>query len=541
MFAHGHKARGFVDINLKIAPGFMPVGERMIMKICKECKNNFIITFEDKKFYQKINVPEPTLCFNCRQQRRYAFRNERTFYQRNCDLCKRKIISIYSPNKPFKVYCQDCWWSDRWDSLDYGQEFNFNKPFFEQFKELMLKVPRLALVSKNSENSEYANHSGDNKNVYLSSVIWYSENIYYSNWVSHSQDCIDCTYILDKAELCYELITSSNCYNCQYSNLLFNCYNCNFCYDLRGCNNCFMCSNLRNKKYCIKNKQYSQHEYEFIINKIDFGSFTETENIKNDFEKWQKNNTNYRNIIDNSENCTGNHIFHSINCLHCFDISKMENSKYCVSALETKDSYDIYHCGYDCDLLYESHALVGAHNCRFSHFSYNNTDLEYCDSCHNSHDLFGCSGMIKNNNCILNKQYSAKEYKRLKEQIIRHMLKTKEYGEFFPAHLSPFGYNETVGQFYMPLTKEKAIKNEFNWENNQEKIFQKSTVDLADNIKRINHDICDKILVCQNCAKNYKIILEELDFYKKNNIPIPRLCSNCRYIQRMLKRRPRKI
>ena len=137
------------------------------IKNCKICKNKFEIYPEDKAFYKRIDVPEPTLCFDCRQQRRYIWRNERTFYDRKCDLCKKPTVSIYSKNKPFTVYCQDCWWGDKWDPLDYGQDFDFNKPFFEQFKELQQKVPRIALVSKNSTNAQYANHSGDNKNVYM--------------------------------------------------------------------------------------------------------------------------------------------------------------------------------------------------------------------------------------------------------------------------------------------------------------------------------------------------------------------------------------
>jgi len=479
------------------------------MKQCRECKEIYLITSEDRKFYQKISVPEPTLCPNCRQQRRYAWRNERTFYKRKCDLCQRKIISIYSSDKPYKVYCQDCWWSDKWDPLDYAREFNFHEPFFTQFKKLMLAVPRLALVSKNSENSEYANHSGNNKNVYLSSVVWYSENIYYSNWVSHSQDCVDCTYLLDTCELCYELITSSNCYICQYSNLLFNCCNCKFCYDMRGCENCLLCSNLRNQKYCIKNKQYSEKEYTQYVETCHGMS------LQNQYNNLLSNNSIHRNIIDNSENCSGNNIFHAKNCQQCFDISNMENSKYAVSALDMKDSMDIYHCGYNCDLLYECHAMVGSHNCKFCHFSYHNYDLEYCDSCHNSHDLFGCVGIKRNNFCILNKPYSENDYKKIKTKIINQMLQTKEYGEFFPSALSPFGYSETVGQFYMPKDKIKDYHDKNN---------------ISQDLPR-----------CQTCCRNFKFIKQELEFYKKMNISVPRYCPNCRYLARMHQRQPRKL
>lgn len=111
-------------------------------KTCVNCKKDFTIEAEDFGFYEKIKVPPPTLCPECRQQRRYAWRNERNLYRRNCDLCQKSMVTIYSPNKPFKVYCTECWWGDGWDPASYGRDFDFNRPFFEQFGELQHEVPR---------------------------------------------------------------------------------------------------------------------------------------------------------------------------------------------------------------------------------------------------------------------------------------------------------------------------------------------------------------------------------------------------------------
>ena len=514
------------------------------MPTCKQCKQQFTIYPEDKEFYKRIDVPEPTLCFDCRQQRRYAWRNERVFYDRKCDLCNKPTVSIYSPNKPYKIYCQDCWWGDGWDALEYGRDFDFSRPFFEQFKELQSEVPRMALVSKNSTNAEYANHSGHNKNVYLSSVVWYCENIYYSNWLMYSQDCYDCTYIYKNTQVSYELTSSRDCFNCNWSNLLFDCSDCFFGFDLRGCKSCFMCHNLRHKEYCINNKEYSKEDYEKKIKEIDFGSFKTISKLKKEYEEMIKTKAIHRNIIENSENCTGNHIFKSKNCHECFDIDNMENAKYTVSSLEAKDCYDGYHFGFNSELLYEIHAVTNGYNNMFTHFSYDNQHLQYCDSCHDSHDLFGCVCLKKNPFSIFNKKYSENDYKKLKEKIIRYMRKTGEYGEYFPHNLSPFGYNETVGNFYMPVSKNEAIKRKWNWEENKPGTFGNETLksrDISDNIKDIKEDIIDKVLACSNCGRNYKLIPDEIDFYKKQNIPVPRECSECRYIKRMKSRQPRKV
>src|SRR4029079_18915761 len=100
---------------------------------CTQCLQAFEISAADREFYVKLEVPEPKLCPDCRQQRRLAFRNERRLYHRDCDLCHKTFISIYSPDKTFPVYCPACWWGDQWNALSYGLDFDFSRPFFEQW------------------------------------------------------------------------------------------------------------------------------------------------------------------------------------------------------------------------------------------------------------------------------------------------------------------------------------------------------------------------------------------------------------------------
>ena len=245
------------------------------IRVCKECKAEFPIEADDIEFYEKFKVPAPVRCPDCRQRRRYSWRNERVLYRRNCDLCKKSTVTIYSPNKPFKVYCPPCFWSDKWTGFDYGREFDFGRPFFSQWRELQLEVPRIALLTKNSVNSEYTNHSNNNKNCYLGFGIFDSENIMYStNVLKASKDCMDC-YLMSfeaGAELSYECVDSARIYGCQYGALLKDCTDCFYSYDLRGCSNCFLSWNLRNKQYYILNKQHTKEEYEKKMEEYRLGS-----------------------------------------------------------------------------------------------------------------------------------------------------------------------------------------------------------------------------------------------------------------------------
>ncbi len=95
------------------------------IKNCQNCKNDFMIEPDDFLFYEKIKVPAPTWCPECRMVRRLSWRNERILYHRICDSCNKKIISVIN-NKETKVYCQDCWRGDSWDPSSYFLEYNFS-------------------------------------------------------------------------------------------------------------------------------------------------------------------------------------------------------------------------------------------------------------------------------------------------------------------------------------------------------------------------------------------------------------------------------
>src|SRR3989339_1282894 len=154
-------------------------------KNCQNCKKDFTIETEDFNFYEKIKVPPPTFCPECRLVRKMVFRNERSLYKRKCDLCQKDAFSMYPAGTKFPVYCHDCWWSDKWDPLSYGRDYNFNKFFFEQFKELYNSVPKASLIHyPPNENVTWSNFIRRGKNIYLSYSIstvgsMGSEDVYY--------------------------------------------------------------------------------------------------------------------------------------------------------------------------------------------------------------------------------------------------------------------------------------------------------------------------------------------------------------------------
>src|SRR3989338_2350515 len=92
---------------------------------CQNCKSEFAIEPEDFAFYEKIKVPSPTFCWECRRQRRLGWRNLISFHKRTCALTGTPVISLYSADSGITVYSQKAWYSDNWNAFDYGQDYDF--------------------------------------------------------------------------------------------------------------------------------------------------------------------------------------------------------------------------------------------------------------------------------------------------------------------------------------------------------------------------------------------------------------------------------
>lgn len=342
----------------------------MISKPCCNCSSPFTITEADRHLLDKISpvlngkaypIPDPTLCPDCRRQRRLAFRNERSFHRRTCDFCKKQIIAVYPQESEYTVYCRECWWSDHWDPLSFGRPYDFNRPFFDQYFELCNAVPHLAIHNDGtSENCEYVNYGMNNRSCYLS-LCAFSEDIYYSHGAFKSRNCIDCIKVVE-SELCYECIDCSKCYQLFFSQ---DCVNCSEGWFLKDCQNarhCFASSGLRNREYVFENSQLTKEAYEKRISSISITS----EGIANWTAKRDEISLQvpHRAIHGmNHEGSTGNFIDNCKNVTHCFDCIGLEDSSYCDTCVQAKDLMDCSYTGLGSELSYE---INGSNGCQRS-------------------------------------------------------------------------------------------------------------------------------------------------------------------------------
>ncbi len=527
---------------------------------CQSCKRVFIIETRDFEFYEKIKVPAPTWCPECRMIRRLLFRNQRTLYRRKVVGSEKEVFSVFPSSASFPVYFQKNWFDSDNDPTEEGRDYDFEKPFFTQLKELMQSVPWQHAYNQNAQSSEYCSNAMDLKSCYLMFNSGFSENCMYGSDVLRSRDSLDMTDVLD-CESSYELLHSEKCNRCFFSNDCVECLNVWFSSNLVNCHDCVGCVGLRNKQFCIFNQQYSKEDYFNELKRFDFSSFKVVEELKAriHLEKLShpvKFMHGYQNI-----NSTGDYLENSKNTQVSFMSRELQNCAHCQMILfvQGSDMYDATVAGGE--RCYEI-SIGGGYNIFFSWLvgaGAGHTDVYYSMNCFNSSYLFGCVGLRNKKYCILNRQYRQEEYEALMPKIMQRMNempyqdgvgRTYSFGEFFPFDFSPYPYNETIAHEFFPLTKEEALQRGYRWQDpdSHPEEITLNVEAIPDDLQDTSEAIMAEIIECghkqkcnQQCTGRFKIIPQELEFYKKMNLALPRLCHNCRHYERIAQRNPLRL
>jgi len=288
------------------------------------------------------------------------------------------------------------------------------------------------------------------------------------------------------------------------------------------------------------NQPLSKEDYKEATLKIA-GSYLETEKFKENFHIFslkfpRRANNNLKNV-----NVAGDYIVESKNCHYCYEATNCEDCKYGFFIKEARDCYDITGYGYGSELLLECVAVGYSQRVIGSCWVEQSNDIEYSFCLSGASSCIGCDGLKYAKHCLLNRRYEKKEYEKIRSHIVEELKQSGSYGHFFPKNLFIFGYNETIAQDNFPLTKEEALSQGFSWQDEIQTTKNKGTismVDLPDKIDDTKDSVLQEILTCSNCGRNYKVIAQELAFYKHFSVPLPRKCFMCRHRDRIQKRGP---
>jgi hypothetical protein len=465
---------------------------------------------------------------------------------------------MYNPDNGYCVYCLDCFASDKWDPFFYGMDYDFSRPFFEQLQFLFKKIPRRALYQDFATNSIYTNYAVYMKDSYLTFGGHHYENCSYCCQSFYLTDCLDVDFSM-KSEFCYFSSYLKRCSRVFFSQYSEDCLDSWFLFGCRNCTNCISCTNLRNSTYCIFNEQYSKEEYKKKKEQLNLDSWTNFKEFEKDFVsrslKFPRKYAQIKNIVDS----TGNDLENVKNCRYCFSATEDENCRYSFfMPTGAKNVYDVDHTGIGAEDTLELHSGFGVSNVLFGNRIYYSHHICYSDDCYNSSYLFGCAGIRKKEYCILNKQYTKKEYEELSSKIIKQMAvmpyndnnNLYSFGEYFPPSIMPFAYNECVAQEYFTTVKEQILKQGFRWadEKKREYKIDLQADEIPESLQEIDNSILNKIIGCahkgecnEQCTTAFKITKQELGFLKRFGLPLPHLCPNCRHFERLNNCTPPKL
>jgi hypothetical protein len=514
---------------------------------CTKCNTSFEINETDQGFYKKMGVPIPQICPECRFKLKVLWRNEITLYSGvNCDLCSKGIITMYNPKSPYKIYCYSCFYSEKWDPKSYATDYDFSRPFFEQLKEFIIRVPKIATyISKGDGeniNSEYVNMASGCKDCYLVFNTSPAEETMYSRGLKHVKDSSD-LYFGTSIERCYEGINLQQSSGIVWGQNVIGSVDSHFILNGSGLMNCFGCVNLRNKGYHWFNEELSKEEYTKKLSGV-LGSYSKMVEARKQFEDFSLKFPRKENNDLKTVNSTGDYLFECKNVYDSFEISKSEDSHYLFSSKEVKDSIGTIGYGTRSERLLEVVATGLSSNVIGTYGAENSSDILYSFYIANCQNCIGCDALKNGKYAIFNKEYSKEEYEKIKAHIVKELTDLGIHGLMMPPELAPFAYNETIGQDNFPMTKEEVLAAGFRWEDDIQMTKGKETLlpeDIPDHIRDVPDTIINEILKCVFCERNYKIIPQELDFYKKMVLPIPRKCFYCRHRNRIVRRGPYKF
>lgn len=486
--------------------------------------------------YEKTNIPPSNICFFCRVRQHLSVWTFGKFKKTKSDLSGDSLITVLSARGNYPLYTRTEWNSDTWDALDYGTPYDPSRSFFEQMKILQSRVPRPHQVGSNSIGCDWCDDVWNSKNCYLSRSMEECEDLYYSYRMFQCKNSIDITFCFT-TEYSYDCTNCTKCYKLFYSEDSQNCVESYFLYDCKNCTDCFMSWNLRNKQYCIENVQYTKEEYKEKLKKYNLSSHSSVTKLKQQFQEILKQEAIHRNRMTiNAVNSTGNYLTNVSNIYRGFMFSEAQDVCNILRGIKVRDGIDVTGCWYG-EKIGNISCCTNVFDARYSSWCDNLRYSEYCDLCIETEYCFGCIGLRKKKYCILNKQYSKEEYETLRAQIIADMKARGEYGKFLPYSLATEPYNFSTGMFYLPETTKEMIESlGGSWEEiHEDRADGLSTDKLPDDIHDVTDDVCTQPLVCPITGWKFNVAQGELQFYRQNNIPLPRVHFDVRTKNRLIK------
>ncbi len=122
------------------------------------------------------------------------------------------------------------------------------------------------------------------------------------------------------------------------------------------------------------------------------------------------------------------------------------------------------------------------------------------------------------------------------------------FGEHFPDELSVFAYNETAAYDFFPITKDQALAKGYTWKDKEKKNYETTvkSSELPETIAEVDDEIVSAVIECGEkdspfSVGAFRVTPNELAFYRRMDLPLPRVCFDVRHMRRLAKRPPLRL
>jgi hypothetical protein len=155
------------------------------------------------------------------------------------------------------------------------------------------------------------------------------------------------------------------------------------------------------------------------------------------------------------------------------------------------------------------------------------TESEFLLNCRNCENCFGCVGLENKSYHILNIPYEPDEYWDKVDRIKLAMLKRGEYGRGVPISFSPFAYNITLASVAFPLSFGDIEKlggyAQDETKGDAKKLPTLKPEKLPISIDEVEDSMLQKAILSEYSGRPFRIVPQELAFYKRHGFPLPLL------------------
>ncbi len=394
--------------------------------------------------------------------------------------------------------------TDEVDNTTVARDYDFTRPFFAQWGELLQRVILPPLNRMNCENSEYANAAGDLNHCYLCFSAFRSRDCLYCLSIDRCSDCLSCVSCRH-SELCTRSTDLTQCYSVHESALCRNSFELFGCYDCSSCRSCFGCVGLERAEFCIFNQQVAKAEYERFIQSLDLtsGSGWAAQVAACDAFRIKQRYV-ARTIVD---------CYNASESRSCGYLWSGERSQYCYRGIASAAETNYEGGFFTTQVSAYCNNVFGGSGLTYSYYLYG------CSDC------FGSIGLRNKSYCVLNKQYSRDEYFDLVPRIVAQMGATGEWGRWFPLSFSPHDYRDSsVHEHLLPIPLEVARSRGYRFVDSPGDVEGAEAGDgrvPPDKLSAANAaEVLSTTYRCPSTGKAFRYQKAEIDFSMRNGIPL---------------------